>query len=127
MFFPLIGRMRVAVQSCYACRTGGVPLTSTRFCPTCADIVCKTDNGERAGLPMPTNVSAAVATLEQHYLACTLDRRACLVCALLAQANPWCAECGQNGDRHITVGPRVVIGCRGYVGSAVRAAAQLIP
>jgi hypothetical protein len=97
---------RVTGRSCYACHTVGVPLTTAQFCPTCADIVCRTDNGERAGLPVPLNVPAAVAALEQHYLGCRVDRRACLVCALLTLANTWCPECRRSGDDHIKVGPR---------------------
>ncbi|OLT16536.1 hypothetical protein BJF78_14045 [Pseudonocardia sp. CNS-139] len=77
---PLI--RRVTRRRCYACRAGGVPLTPAQFCPTCADIVCRIDSGERAGLPVPSNVPAAVTALEQHHLGCTLDRRAC-----------WCARC----------------------------------
>jgi hypothetical protein len=123
---PVIWRRRIIRRPCYACRTIGPPLTSQRFCPACADIACVGGDGERTGLQVPTNVSAAVVTLESHSLACQIDRRACLVCALLALAGT-CPEGGQNGNDHIKLGPRVVVGCLGYVTSAVRAAAQLTP
>lgn len=128
-------------ESCRNCGAGR-PLTSEGYCAPCASYRCALGDGQAVGLPLPgpDGVRALAAHLARHDFASEVG---CLVCAL---ATPQCSECGLRTDDmtpaelalHVTVDvasgglePRtpggaagaVAVGCEGYVGPAVRAAA----
>ena len=102
------------------------PLTFGGWCAGCAQIACGDGDGERAGLPVPSDPLRACRRLVVHLVSGMYRPWDCWPCALLTT---WCSECdtptGEMAPReaaaHLLVGPWVVAGCEGFVPAALRA------
>ncbi|WP_394621243.1 hypothetical protein JNUCC0626_19760 [Lentzea sp. JNUCC 0626] len=128
----MMGESTVVATVCRECGDSELPFTPEGFCSGCAFDACADGDGDRVGLPVPTDLDTAVARLADHFVdGCwhTADV-ACLVCHL---AHRRCGDCDlmlgdmsdSQADEHRLCANELflAVGCQGYVTPSVRAAA----